>query len=82
MRGPPGEDLRVALVTGANRGVGLEVPRQLARRGYTVVLGSRDPQKGERAAARLTEKGLSILSRRLDVSKDESVERNWRRASK
>ena len=74
MRGPPGEDLRVALVTGANRGIGFEVSRQLARRGFTVVLGSRDPQKGERAAARLTEEGLSVLPRRLDVSEDESVE--------
>jgi NAD(P)-dependent dehydrogenase (short-subunit alcohol dehydrogenase family) len=73
MRGPAGEDLRVALVTGANRGIGLEVSRQLARRGFTVVLGSRDPQEGERAAARLTEEGLSVLPRRLDVSEDESV---------
>jgi NAD(P)-dependent dehydrogenase (short-subunit alcohol dehydrogenase family) len=61
-------------VTGANRGIGFEVSRQLARRGFTVVLGSRDPQKGERAAARLTEEGLSVLPRRLDVSEDESVE--------
>jgi NAD(P)-dependent dehydrogenase (short-subunit alcohol dehydrogenase family) len=61
-------------VTGANRGIGFEVSRQLARRGFTVVLGSRDPQKGERAAARLMEEGLSVLPRRLDVSEDESVE--------
>ena len=41
---------KVALVTGANRGIGLEVTRRLALRGYTVVLGSRNPEKGERAA--------------------------------
>jgi NAD(P)-dependent dehydrogenase (short-subunit alcohol dehydrogenase family) len=69
-----GERTRVALVTGANRGIGLEVVRQLAKRGYTVILGSRDSQKGKRAAARLAEEGLSVLPRQLDVSDGESVE--------
>ncbi len=69
-----GEGTRVALVTGANRGIGFEVTRQLTRRGFTVVLGSRDVQKGQRAAARLAEEGLSVLPRRLDVSDEESVE--------
>src|SRR5262245_43247199 len=46
--GPSGR--RVALVTGANRGLGLETGRQLAARGYTVLLGSRDLAKGEAAA--------------------------------
>jgi NAD(P)-dependent dehydrogenase (short-subunit alcohol dehydrogenase family) len=41
------------LVTGANRGIGLEVCRQLAQRGYTAVLGSRALEKGERAAREL-----------------------------
>jgi NAD(P)-dependent dehydrogenase (short-subunit alcohol dehydrogenase family) len=69
-----GERTRVALVTGANRGIGLEVARQLAKRGYAVILGSRDSQKGKRAAARLAEAGLSVLPRQLDVSEVESVE--------
>src|SRR5215212_4024100 len=69
-----GEGARVALVTGANRGIGFVVTRQLTRRGFTVVLGSRDVQKGQRAAARLAEEGLSVLPRRLDVSDEESVE--------
>ncbi len=43
----------VAVVTGANRGIGLEVVRQLARRGMRVVLGSRDLEKGEAAAVNL-----------------------------
>jgi len=43
-------DGRVALVTGANRGIGLEIAGQLARRGLRVVLGSRDRRSGEAAA--------------------------------
>ena len=43
-------EARVAVVTGANRGLGLEVVRQLAARGQRVVLGSRDLEKGRRAA--------------------------------
>jgi NAD(P)-dependent dehydrogenase (short-subunit alcohol dehydrogenase family) len=69
-----GEGARVALVTGANRGISFEVTRQLTRRGFTVVLGSRDVQKGQRAAARLAEEGVFVLPRRLDVSDEESVE--------
>ncbi len=44
---------RVALVTGANRGIGLEVCRQLGSRGWRVFLGSRDYEKGDAAARRL-----------------------------
>jgi NAD(P)-dependent dehydrogenase (short-subunit alcohol dehydrogenase family) len=49
-----GEGLRrVALVTGANRGIGLEVCRQLGQRGWRVFLGARDYEKGDAAARRL-----------------------------
>jgi NAD(P)-dependent dehydrogenase (short-subunit alcohol dehydrogenase family) len=65
----------VALVTGANRGIGLEVCRQLAHRQYTVVLGSRDPAKGEGAAHAIDESGLSVLPYQLDVTDLESIER-------
>ena len=44
----------VAVVTGANRGIGLEVVQQLARKGMRVVLGSRDLEKGETAARSLS----------------------------
>jgi NAD(P)-dependent dehydrogenase (short-subunit alcohol dehydrogenase family) len=62
--------MSVAVVTGGNRGIGLEVCRQLADRGYDVVLGSRDLAKGERAAARL---GQAVRACQLDVADDASV---------
>jgi len=61
----------LAVVTGANRGIGREVVRQLADRGYTTVLGSRALEKGERAARDL---GLdNVVAAPLDVSDDASV---------
>lgn len=57
---PPSEF--VAIVTGANRGIGLEVVRQLAHKGMTVILGSRDLQKGEWAAAQLIGAGFASSS--------------------
>jgi NAD(P)-dependent dehydrogenase (short-subunit alcohol dehydrogenase family) len=69
-----GELGRVALVSGANRGIGLEVCRQLASAGWEVILGSRDPVKGERAAAPLLAQGLRIFPRQLDISDQSSVD--------
>ncbi len=57
-----------ALVTGANRGIGLEAARQLARAGLDVVLTARDPDAGAAAAAE-----LGVRFERLDVSDDDSV---------
>ena len=68
-------DRSVALVTGGNRGIGLEVCRQLARRGWSVVLGSRDGAKGERAAAALTGEGGGVRPCQLDVTDGDSIER-------
>ena len=64
---------RVAVVTGANRGLGLEACRQLAELGYHVVLTSRDPTKGERAARTLAQGGLPVTHRALDVADPTSV---------
>jgi NAD(P)-dependent dehydrogenase (short-subunit alcohol dehydrogenase family) len=65
---------RVALVTGANRGIGLEVTRQLALRGFTTVLGARDAQKGEEAASSLRQGGLEVLPIQLDVTDEQSID--------
>jgi NAD(P)-dependent dehydrogenase (short-subunit alcohol dehydrogenase family) len=65
---------RVALVTGAYRGIGLEVSRQLARRGFVVILTARDPGKAGAAAAGLKEEGLKVVPAALDVTDARSVE--------
>jgi NAD(P)-dependent dehydrogenase (short-subunit alcohol dehydrogenase family) len=64
---------RVAVVSGANRGIGLEVVRQLAGRGFAAVLGSRDLARGEEAAAGLARDGVTAVPLQLDVADDESV---------
>ena len=66
------ENGRVALVSGGNRGIGLEIVRQLAGRGITVILGSRDEESGMAAAG-----GLSgdVVVRQLDVTDEGSVAR-------
>jgi NAD(P)-dependent dehydrogenase (short-subunit alcohol dehydrogenase family) len=66
------ENGRVALVSGGNRGIGLEVCRQLAERGITVVMGSRDAEQGRTAAAGLPD---GVVVHQLDVAGPESVER-------
>src|ERR671939_476781 len=65
---------RIALVTGANRGIGLEVVRQLAARGFTTILGARDARKGEAAAGSLKAGGLGVIPFPLDVTDGQSVE--------
>jgi NAD(P)-dependent dehydrogenase (short-subunit alcohol dehydrogenase family) len=62
----------VALVSGGNRGIGLEVCRQLNERGNTVVMGSRDVEKGRAAAEGL---GWNVIPQQLDVADAGSVDR-------
>src|SRR5918997_283271 len=62
----------IALVTGANKGIGRETVRRLAEQGWTVWLGSRDPDRGQQAAAELQSAG-DVRPVELDVTDDESV---------
>ncbi|MEO1082877.1 MAG: SDR family oxidoreductase [Acidobacteriota bacterium] len=64
---------RVALVTGANRGIGFEIARQLAAAGLAVVLSARDEDRGRRAAATLADEGLDVRFCRLDVTDEASI---------
>jgi NAD(P)-dependent dehydrogenase (short-subunit alcohol dehydrogenase family) len=65
----------VAIVTGGNRGLGLETCRQLAVLGYQLVLTSRNLSQGEAAAAALRESGLRVVAHQLDVTDPLSVDR-------
>jgi NAD(P)-dependent dehydrogenase (short-subunit alcohol dehydrogenase family) len=66
------ENGRVALVSGGNRGIGLEIVRQLAERGIAVILGSRDEEGGREAAESLPG---NVVAHQLDVAVEESVAR-------
>ena len=64
---------KIALVTGANRGIGFETCKQLSQLDITVLLTSRDPIKGEAATKRLTDKGLDVIFFQLDVSNKSNI---------
>ena len=64
---------RVALITGANRGIGLEAARQLARRGFHVIIASREEEKGRQAAEGIRSDGGKASSLPLDVSCSGSI---------
>jgi len=64
---------KVALVTGANRGIGREIARQLCQRGYAVFMGSRDLAKGREACEELCAEGHEAILLQLDVNDPVSI---------
>lgn len=68
---------RVAVVTGANRGIGFEICRQLAQKDFLVILTSRDEQKGLAVCEQLKKEELAVRYHQLDVTHAMSINRLW-----
>jgi NAD(P)-dependent dehydrogenase (short-subunit alcohol dehydrogenase family) len=64
---------QIALVTGANKGIGLEIVGTLARKGMRVLLGARNAKLGGAAAAQLQEEGLDVQFIELDLGRPETL---------
>ena len=64
---------KVALITGANKGIGLETARQLAQKKFTVLVGARDEAKGKEAAEELRKEGLEARALVIDVNDSASI---------
>jgi len=64
---------KVALITGANKGIGKEIARQLGAQGYTVLIGARDAGRGGEAAAELKDGGADARAIVIDVTDDASI---------
>jgi NAD(P)-dependent dehydrogenase (short-subunit alcohol dehydrogenase family) len=64
---------KIALITGANKGIGFETARQLGQQGMTVLIGARDEARGREAEQALRDGGIDARFVRLDVTDDKSV---------
>ena len=65
---------KVALISGANKGIGFETARQLGKLGYVILLGSRDALKGEVAARQLRGEGIDARVVKLDVNRQSDID--------
>ena len=65
---------KIALITGANRGLGLEITRQLGKREITVLIGARNAVAGQAAAENLKAEGIDALTVLLDITDQDSID--------
>jgi NAD(P)-dependent dehydrogenase (short-subunit alcohol dehydrogenase family) len=65
---------KIALITGANKGIGLEIARQLGTQGITVLLGVRDENRGREAAQKLQAEQIDARPVQLDVTKQDTID--------
>lgn len=66
---------KIALITGANKGIGYEVARQLGKRGMTILVGARNETLGREAAEKLKAENVDARFVRLDVTEQTTIER-------
>lgn len=64
----------IALITGANKGIGLEIARQLGTQGITVLIGARDEKRGSVTAEKLQAENIDARAIQLDVTNQESID--------
>jgi NAD(P)-dependent dehydrogenase (short-subunit alcohol dehydrogenase family) len=64
----------IALITGANKGIGLEIARQLGAQGITVLIGARDQKRGSEAAEKLQAENIDAHAVQLDVTNQQSID--------
>src|SRR5437870_13390946 len=74
--------MKTALVTGANKGIGHEVARQLAAKGFRVFIGARNRDAGRKAADEIAKQGGKATVLEIDVSDDNSVTPATRESAK
>ena len=64
---------KIALITGANKGIGFEIARQLGLKGLIVLVGARDQTRGDEAARRLQSEDIESSAVHLDVTDQETI---------
>jgi NAD(P)-dependent dehydrogenase (short-subunit alcohol dehydrogenase family) len=64
---------RIALVTGANKGIGFEIARQLGQEGHHILIGARDRGRGQTAVAELGSKGFVARYVQIDLTKSDTI---------
>ncbi|MFE5321915.1 SDR family NAD(P)-dependent oxidoreductase [Paenibacillus sp. NPDC056579] len=65
---------KTAFVTGANKGIGIEIVKQLGEAGWKVILGARSAERGEAAVSELTSKGLDVEFVQIDMGDLKTIE--------